>query len=307
MHRAAIVAAILMIPVLTYGATSSKNEKRETTVAQTETVISEVEFPTVVLPEVTTNVRLSSSDMNRIACPSDIKEALTSTEKGMSIKITGKDAFVKFKVIKKPDGKFAYLTTPTEIYVVCGDETFSMIGFPQRVPSQTIRLSSGKGTKIKENLSIYSGLPFEKKILKAIREVYTESIPDSYSISRPEKQIRSFKEISLSLKRIVDIEGEGLRIKELEATLKGTIPFKMNEKMFLRSEVAENPIAISLEQHVLRPGEPARVFIVEQRSERPNGRGLGGDLPVMSGASKIIDKQSAVESKSVAQEDAHER
>jgi conjugal transfer pilus assembly protein TraK len=307
MHRAAIVAAVLMIPILTYGATSSKNEKHETIVAQTETVGSEGEFPTVVLPEVTTNVRLSSSDMNRIACPSDVKEALTSTEKGMSIKITGKDAFVKFKVIKKPDGKFTYLTTPTEIYVVCGDETFSMIGFPQRVPSQTIRLSSGKGTKIKENLSIYSGLPFEKKILKAIREVYTESIPDSYSISRPEKQIRSFKEISLSLKRIVDIEGEGLRIKELEATLKSTIPFKISEKMFLRSEVAENPIAISLEQHVLRPGEPARVFIVEQRSERPNGRGLGGDLPVMSGASKIIDKQSAVESKSVAQEDAHER
>ena len=192
MHRAAIVAAVLMIPVLTYGATSSKTEKRETAVAQTETVISEVEFPTVVLPEVTTNVRLSSSDMNRIACPSDIKEALTSTEKGTSIKITGKDAFVKFKVIKKPDGKFAYLTTPTEIYVVCGDETFSMIGFPQRVPSQTIRLSSGKSTKIKENLSIYSGLPFEKKILKAIREVYTESIPDSYSVSRHEKQIRSF-------------------------------------------------------------------------------------------------------------------
>ena len=305
MHRAAIVAAILMIPVLTYGATSSKNEKRETTVAQTETVISEVEFPTVVLPEVTTNVRSSSSDMNRIACPSDIKEALTSTEKGTSIKITGKDAFVKFKVIKKPDGKFAYLTTPTEIYVVCGDETFSMIGFPERVPSQTIRLSSGKGTKIKENLSIYSGLPFEKKMLKAIREVYTESIPDSYSVSRPEKQIRSFKEISLSLKRIVDIEGEGLRVKELVATLKGTIPFKMNEKMFLRSEVAENPIAISLEQHVLRPGESARVFVVEQRSERTNGR--GDDLPVMSISGKIIDKQSAIKSKPMAQEDAYER
>ena len=105
----------------------------------------------------------------------------------------------------------------------------------------------------------------------------------------------------------MDIEGEGLRIKELEATLKGTIPFKMNEKMFLRSEVAENPIAISLEQHVLRPGESARVFIVEQRSEWSGSRGLGGDLPVMTSGSKIIDKQTAVESKPVAQEVAHER
>lgn len=303
MRKVAIVAAVLMLPVLTFAANSEKRE----TAAQTVTDIPEGEFPTVVLPEVTTNVRLSSSDMNRIACPNDIKEALTSTEKGASIKITGKDAFVKFKVIKKPDGKFAYLTTPTEIYVVCGDETYSMIGFPQRVPSQTIRLSSGKEKKIKENLSIYSGLPFEKKMLKAIREVYTENVPDSYSVTRAEKQFKSFKELSLTLKRIVDIEGEGLRIKEFEASLKGTIPFKMNEKMFLRTEVAENPIAVALEHHVLRPGEPARLFIVEQRGERPNNRGLGSDLPMLSSGGKTEDKPKTGESKPVSQERANER
>lgn len=307
MRRAVTIATVLMIPVLAWGANSGKHDKKETTVAQTETALVETEFPTVVLPEVTTNIRLSSSDMNRIACPSDIKEALTSTEKGASIKITGKDAFVKFKVIKKPDGKFTYLTTPTEIYVVCGEETYSMIGFPQRIPSQTIRLSSGKEKKIKENLSLYSGLPFEKKMLKAIREVYTENIPDSYSVSRPEKQFKSFKEISLSLKRIVEIEGEGLRIKEFEAALKGTVPFKMSEKMFLRPEVAENPIAISLERHVLRPSEPARVFIVEQRGDRPNNRDLGGDLPMLNAGSKKNDSSPTGESKPVSQEDAHEK
>lgn len=307
MRRAVTVATVLMIPVLAWGANSGRPDKKENTVVQTESALSETEFPTVVLPEVTTNIRLSSSDMNRIACPSDIKEALTSTEKGASIKITGKDAFVKFKVIKKPDGKFSYLTTPTEIYVVCGEETYSMIGFPQRIPSQTIRLSSGKEKKIKENLSLYSGLPFEKKMLKAIREVYTENIPDSYSVSRPEKQFKSFKEISLSLKRIVEIEGEGLRIKEFEAALKGTVPFKMSEKMFLRPEVAENPIAISLERHVLRPSEPARVFIVEQRGDRPNNRDLGGDLPMLNSGSKKNDSSPTGESKPVSQEDAHEK
>jgi len=35
--------------------------------------------------------------LNRISCSSEIKDALTSTEKGVVIKITGKDAFVKFK------------------------------------------------------------------------------------------------------------------------------------------------------------------------------------------------------------------
>ena len=96
-----------------------------------------------------------------------------------------------------------------------------MIAFPQRIPSQTIRLSSGRNSKIRENRSLYAGLPFEKKVLKAIREVYTENIPDSYIISNKEKRFTSFREILLTLKRTVDIEGEGLRIKEYEAVPRG--------------------------------------------------------------------------------------
>ncbi len=273
--------AALLVPVLAHAAEHGGVLKQKTAIDQLADQPAEGEFPTVVLPEATTSVRLSSSDMNRISCPADIREALTSTEKGLTIKITGKDAFVKFKVTKKGD-KFAYSTTPTELYVVCGDETFSMVIFPQRVPSQTIRLSSGKDRKIKENLSLYAGLPFEKKVLKAIRDVYTENIPDSYSVSRKEKRFNSYREILLTLKRTVNIEGEGLRIKEYEASPRGeTTQFKMNEKMFLRTEIAENPVAISLERHILHTGETSRVFVVEQRAEKLGIGKLAGDLPVM--------------------------
>lgn len=283
MRKVAIVAAFL-VPVLAHAAEHGGGQKQKAAIEQVTEQTAEGEFPTVVLPEVTTSVRLSSSDMNRISCPTDIREALTSTEKGLTIKITGKDAFVKFKVTKKGD-KFAYSSTPTELYVVCGDETFSMVIFPQRVPSQTIRLTSGKERKIKENLSLYAGLPFEKKALKAIKDVYTENIPDSYSVSRREKRFFSFREILLTLKRTVDIEGEGLRIKEYEASLRGeNTEFKLNEKMFLKTEYAENPVAISLERHILRTGDTSRIFVVEQRAEKMESRKLAGELPVMDGA-----------------------
>ena len=272
------------MPVLAQAAEHGGLQKQKAAIDQVVEQPAEGEFPTVVLPEATTSVRLSSSDMNRISCPADIREALTSTEKGLTIKITGKDAFVKFKVTKKGD-KFTYSTTPTELYVVCGEETFSMVIFPQRIPSQTIRLTSGKEKKIKENLSLYAGLPFEKKALKAIKDVYTENIPDSYSISKKEKRFLSYKEILLTLKRTVDIEGEGLRIKEYEASLRGeTTEFKMNEKMFLKTELAENPVAVSLERHILRTGDTSRLYIVEQRAEKFGSRKLAGDLPVMDGS-----------------------
>lgn len=275
--------AVLLVPAIVFAAEQGGVQKQKSVAEQVEETTTESAFPTTVLPEVTTSVRLSSSDMNRISCPSDIREALTSSEKGLTIKINGKDAFVKFKVTRKGD-KFTYSTTPTELYVVCGDETFSMVIFPQRVPSQTIRLTSGKEKMIKENISHYSGLPFEKKLLKAIKDVYTENIPDSYSVSRIEKRFSSFREILLTLKRTVDIEGEGLRIKEYEVSLRGeNSEFKMSEKMFLKTELTENPVAISLERHILRTGETSRVFVVEQRAEKPESRKLAGDLPVMDG------------------------
>ena len=305
MYKFALLAALLL-PVLAHATEHGSVQKPKPAIDRVSDQPADAEFPAVVLPEATTSVRLSSSDMNRISCPSDIREALTSTEKGLTIKITGKDAFVKFKVIRKGE-KFTYSTTPTELYVVCGDETFSMVIFPQRIPSQTIRLSSGKDHKIKENLSIYAGLPFEKKVLKAIRDVYTDNIPDSYSVIRKEKRFNSYREILLTLKRTVDIEGEGLRIKEFEASPRGeTTQFKMNEKMFLRTEIAENPVAISLERHILRTGDTSRVFVVEQRAEKLGTRKLAGDLPVMDGTRPGAPAQKAVNAKEQPSEPVQE-
>jgi conjugal transfer pilus assembly protein TraK len=283
MMRSAALLAALLVPALVHGAGTGSLQKEKPPGNKLSDRAVEEQFPAVVLPETTTTVRLSSSDMNRIACPVDIGEALTSTEKGLGIKITGKDAFVKFRVIKKGD-TFTYATTPTELYIVCGGETYSMIAFPQRIPSQTIRLASGTGKKIRENRSLYEGLPFEKMVLKAIRDVYTENMPESYNVSSSGRRFSSYRELLITLRRIVDIEGEGFRVKEYEVSLRdGSTEFRMNEKMFLRTELAENPVALSLERHILRPGDRTRVFVVEQRNVNDGVEQLAAELPVMDG------------------------
>ena len=293
--RTIAVVALLLAPVLGQGAESAQEPKAQLSADQAVEQPVAGEFPVVIFPETTTRVRLSSSDLNRISCQAEIRDLLTSTEKGVTIKITGKDAFVKFKVAKKGD-KLSYATVPTELYVVCGDEMFSMIAFPQRVPSQTIRLSSGKSSKIRSNRSLYAGLPLEKKVLKLLKELYTENIPDSYSVSHQEQSYASFREILLTLKRTIDIEGEGLRIKEYQASLRGGTPFRMNEKMFLRPEVAENPVAIALERHLLQQGESSRLFVVEQRPDKQGSIRMRGELPMLSGAPQSPAKRQPVPS-----------
>lgn len=244
------------------------------------------EVPTIVLPEVTTSIRLSASDLNRISCQGEIKEALTSTEKGVMIKIQGRDAFVKFKVTKRSDGQVGYSTTPAEVYIVCDDNTYSMIAFPQRIPSQTIKLSGGIDKRIKENQSIYAGLPHEKRVLKALKDVYTDNFADSYLVSRVDKQMGPYKNLRIVHRRTVDIEGEGMRVKEYEVTLKpGIKEFKLSERLFIKADLAENPIAISIERPKLGIGDMARVFVLEQRAERAwAGLGnIGSTLPSLEG------------------------
>ncbi|MGB9811625.1 MAG: TraK domain-containing protein, partial [Dictyoglomus turgidum] len=120
----------------------------------------------VVEPEMVTAVKMSSSDVNRIVCPVDIKDVVYSEEKGIQVKISGKNAFVKF-LIKKLAGKEIYSNIPADLYVVCGDNVFSIIAFPERIPSVTVYLEDKKG-KIKEILE-KKQMPLEKEIVEYVK------------------------------------------------------------------------------------------------------------------------------------------
>ena len=214
----------------------------------------------VVPPEVATPVYLSSSDINRIVCPSYIKDVIYSKEKGLTVKIEGGNAFVKFLVTKEGD-KDNYSTTPTELYVLCGKETYNLIALPKRIPSRTVTLSGGD-RKANENASLFDGMPFEKKILSIIKSVYTEDIPDSFTVRNEDRPFNLYKGLKLTLVKTVRVEGEGLRVKEF--TAQAAQNTELSEKDFLKTEITTDPVAIAIDKLRLSPGETARVLIVER-------------------------------------------
>lgn len=225
--------------------------------------------PAVVLPEVPTMVELSSSDVNRLICPEGLEVRDTTTdvvfskEKGITTKVVGRNVFVKFKMQKKGDQEI-YSTTPTEMYVVCGDVVYNIIAVPKRIPAKTVNLSFS-ANKIKKNISTYGSLPFEKKVIALIKSVYRDDIPETFSVFTENKKIDIYKDLDLTLARIIVIEGEGLILKEYIAAIKGDkteISFK--EKDFLKTDLTTKPVAISLSKLDIKKGESAKIFIVEQ-------------------------------------------
>ena len=218
-----------------------------------------------ILPEVTTPVEMSNSDANRIVCASTIEDVIFSKEKGLSVHFTKRDAFLKFQILKE-DGQLTYSTTPAEVFVVCGDHVFRIIAIPKRVPSKTVRLTSGGADQIKSNLTLMRGLPYEEKLLTLIRAVYTDQIPESFTVTQTRKVIDLFRDIEVTLTRTISVEGEGLLVKEFMVQPRAS-RVELHEKDFLKVDLALRPVAITVDRLSLTTGQSARVLIVEQRGE----------------------------------------
>ena len=227
-----------------------------------------------VIPEVSSQVSLSSSDANRIVCSQEIKDVIFSAEKGVSVKAVGKNAFVKFRITRKDDREI-YSSTPTELFIVCGESVYNLIGIPRRIPSQTIRLSPGT-EKIRQNAAFYGALPFEKKVIAVIRAVYTGDVPEGFSVQTTNIKLPLFRDLDLTHVRSYRVEGEGLSVSEFSVSSK-KVGEKLNirEKDFLREEIANRTVGIALDKQTLKPGETGRVIVVEQVLQGKEGGAHG--------------------------------
>ena len=237
-----------------------------------------------VLPEVSTQVYLSNLDINRITCMGDrpVKDIVYSAEKGITTKINGSNAFIKLQMHQAlPSAVPEVIDDPVELYVVCGsgNDVYTLIGIPKKIPAQWVQLVSKTGN-IKKNLELFEGKDFEKKIITFIRQAWTEDFPDSYTvrnINRP-MAVQGLEWAGIILRRIVDIEGEGFILKEYILRLNPTAGVDLKnvlEKEFLRPEISENPLAITLDALTLKKYFPTRLFVVE-KFDSGHGIGIGG-------------------------------
>lgn len=226
---------------------------------------------TTVKPEVVTRVTMSSVDTNRIVSTgTQIKDVVYSEEKGVTVKVDGKNAFIKFFSVEDPvTQERAHADTPTEFYIVCADNSvYTIIAIPRKVPAQTIYLKS-EMDRIKENLDVFSGVPFEKKVTSLIKSVYQENIPYRYEI----KKIKGAQKIyfdgvfQAKATRNIYIPGEGITLTEYHVSLVNAGKHELSEKDFLVTPLTKKPVAIALDRHVIAGDQIARLFIVEMTSE----------------------------------------
>lgn len=231
-----------------------------------------------VMPELSTEVTLSNSDVNRIVCESgEAVSPVFSKEKPVTVTI-GKDrrSFnVKFKYLVMPDGKNRYLSEPIELFLTCGTSTFELISQPEFGPPHKVLLGSDSKDKIKENQSLFGALSLEEAAVMLTTKMITEdgaSLPDSFEV-RPvqgswQRDIYDAHgrliPIEIRQQREVLVEGTGLRGTQYSIRALNNVQLK--ETMFLNSKFGENIFAITAENLSLSTGQISSLIIIHRES-----------------------------------------
>lgn len=132
-------------------------------------------------PSDTFNV--SMTDVNRIVCREAVKDVFFSEEKGLVTKISGNDLFVKFPaavVIDQQTGDKTtkYSNTPAELFLVCGDTTYSLVLKPTGIPARTIMLKSKSSTVDKS--AEFKGKDEEEILSALMKAAIEERIPEGF-------------------------------------------------------------------------------------------------------------------------------
>lgn len=218
----------------------------------------------VIKDEGFATLEISLKDVSRLVCFTDIEKVIYSKEKGIEVKTMGKNAYIKNlpkESLNPMTGKMMveYDSRPKELYVICGEKTFSLILIPQDIPAVTAYLQSSYADTAKA-LAHEKTSAYEDTILSLVKNAYFEDIPPGYEATEINKPIKEYREIQIVHSR--DYTGAMYQVQEYVLIARAEIT--IDEITIVNTLKPVNPLAVSIVALYLRPGEQTRAFIVRR-------------------------------------------
>ncbi|MEM4619116.1 MAG: type-F conjugative transfer system secretin TraK [Desulfurococcaceae archaeon] len=243
-------------------------------------LVTDVEEPKVIekiyfriTPEKKYYVQLSSVDVNRVVCPHTIKSVIFSEERGILAEVIGNNLFIKYKVTKVGD-KYIFSETPVDMYIVCGNKVYSMVGVPTRIPGVSIYLIDPE-QEIRKSAK-WQGMPFEKKVTEIIKSVFRGEPPEGSIHRVKNKTYTTNPYVEIIEKESFVLEFEGLEIRVFQITLKENVKestgsnstrplrVKFKDDIILDKNIVERPLAYAVDSLILEKGKSLTAVVIER-------------------------------------------
>ena len=218
----------------------------------------------VVFPEYTTSVFVSNQAQNRFVCTTgSFGKVWMSDEKFTQIEGEDYELFVKFKY-EIIGGEVNYMEAPVEMFLHCGDETYSIVMIPKSLPPQTLYLVSRTAKDKDDGYNVSSDV--DHGIVQILKFVFSGDIPPSWSKQSLPATVYhpgNSQLLSLAPRRAYFIPGIDVKVSIFSLTTTGrNIP--VHESMFIDPGIVRNPVAISVDMDVISVGETGTVVVLEK-------------------------------------------
>ncbi len=218
-----------------------------------------------ILPEKTTHITLSNQDVNRLVCTQGmISDVNYSAEKGMQVKIDGQNAFVKFQWLHNGQDK-TYLTDPSELFLTCDGEVYSLVIEPKARRTRTVHLGNPVKQTIRQNLALYRPLTLEEQVIDLTLRAMTDDLPDSFEVYTPPQrqwQTRWVRGLRLAKVRDITPTGIGLTLSEYLVVSDYERHTQLRETQFLVPELGTQILGVTLNPLTLPAGAGSRLYLV---------------------------------------------
>lgn len=218
----------------------------------------------VVMSETETPVVLSNRDVNRIVCTNGpIEDVFYSAEKGLIVKTTGNNAMIKYRV-RTDTNPPEYVTTQTEIHLVCNGEFFTLLGQPKATSAVTVRLTGGVREQAKKNRELYAQKDWEQRIIHLTRAALTDQLPSTFEHTRlpaDTAPIPLYEEVELQAKDEVRVKGTGLSLTRYMVRARQDVA--LHEADFLHVALGERIVGVTLDPLSLKKGQTGTLLIVQ--------------------------------------------
>jgi len=222
--------------------------------------------------DTTQGVALSNRDINRVVCAEGaISDVFYSEEKGMLVEVKGQNAFVKF-LIRKQAGLNQYVNQTAELHIVCAGEVYTLVANPQPIVTQTVYLSGGLKTRIKDNLRLFRAMAKEEQLLQLTQAVYRDEIPETYQVQRFSSTITVSPKApdmialyaSIQLTKLKEVRVEGLGYRATEYAILAKAPVALLESDFAQPSFGSTIAAITVTPLQLNSGQIGRLIIIDE-------------------------------------------
>lgn len=221
----------------------------------------------VVHPETSTTIELSSQNPNRLHCTEgDINDMAFPEDYPLTARAKGGNLYLSYKKLQQPDGTIKTVSESHTLHVICNGSVYTMVVKPQEGQGMTIRLGDPVAKQLRANTRLMREKSEDEIIADLLVAAYHNELPPNYTVSPSNKSLShviaglTFNEV-----RHISLNGIGLTLKEYVIVGAPGSIVPPNMIIAQGSHFSERLRGVSVKPERLREDGTSRLFVLESK------------------------------------------